>query len=769
MNLRDDEHLSLIVESAPIGVAILDAGTLFIELINDKFLEIAGKPKGDLLGKWYWEPFAEARELYETALSDVARTGAPFYADEIRLMLIRYGSEEWIYVTFVYAALQDNAGKISKVAVWVLENTEKIKERELISASEKRLRALVTTTTDVVYSLSADWEIMYPLDGRGFLQDTHEPITGWRKQNVYPDDMDLVDATIAEAIREKKIFELEHRVLRADGSQGWTISKAVPILDEKGEITEWFGTASDITLRKEAERSMEVTNQEQAATNEELIANIEELALVNQQLGEARQKIEVGEIALRLAIDAANFGTWFIHSATREFITDARLKELFGYYPDEQLSIEQAIAQIREDYRDFVSAKLENAIYNHGDYDVSYPVIGLHDNRLRWLRAIGNLKADPSGTFSAFTGVVMDITEQTLASEKLQNAYEQLRLSREAAELGFFDLDLTKNTLEWDARCRELFGVSHNEPITYENDFVNGLHPDDRDRILAVIAQVFDNSATNGVYDVEYRTIGAEDKKFRWVRAKGQAYFDNEDRPVRFIGSVLDITEQKADELRKNDFIGMVSHELKTPLTSLTGIIQVADKKLKNSEDRFLAGAMEKANVQVKRMSNMINGFLNVSRLESAKLSIDKSAFDVEQLIEEVVSETKLTLISHVIRFERCREMPVFADRDKIGSVITNLITNAIKYSPKGTTVEVRSDIVKERVQISVKDEGMGLKPQDRDKVFERYFRAENHINVSGFGIGLYLSAEIVQRHNGHIWVESELNKGSTFAFTLPL
>lgn len=95
------------------------------------------------------------------------------------------------------------------------------------------------------------------------------------------------------------------------------------------------------------------------------------------------EKIAEGEIAFRLAVNAANFGTWFIHSQTREFITDARLKELFGYHEDEPLSIDQALAQITDEYRPVVASKLENAIYNNGDYDVTYPVVGRHDNRLR--------------------------------------------------------------------------------------------------------------------------------------------------------------------------------------------------------------------------------------------------------------------------------------------------------------------------------------------------------------------------------------------------
>lgn len=323
----------------------------------------------------------------------------------------------------------------------------------------------------------------------------------------------------------------------------------------------------------------------------------------------------------------------------------------------------------------------------------------------------------------------------------------------------------------WDARCRELFGISHNETVTYEKDFVPGLHPDDKERILAIIGNVLIKSVTGGAYDVEYRTVGAQDQQLRWVRAKGQAYFDQDDNPIRFIGSVLDITEQKQDEQRKNDFIGMVSHELKTPLTSLNGIIQIATRKLKGTEDAFLAGAMEKATLQVKRMTNMINGFLNLSRLESAKLLIDKLEFDLPELIEDIVQEIRLTISSHAIEFQYSDSVVVNADHDKINSVLTNLIGNAIKYSPKGKAVEVECKVTGNNVQVSIKDDGMGLLPQDKDKVFDRYFRVEsNHTqHISGFGIGLYLSAEIIHRHNGKIWVESESGKGSTFYFSLPL
>jgi PAS domain S-box-containing protein len=787
----------------------------------------------------------------------------------------------------------------------------------LVAASEARLKALVTATSDVIYSLSADWLVMRELDGRGFLKDTEEPITDWKSRNIYPEDLEKVNAAIDDAVKTKTIFQLEHRVLRANGTLGWTFSRAMPILDDQGEILEWFGTASDITERKNVEEALKesraqshqqkrlyetitattpdllyvfdlnykftyansallsmwgktwdtaigkgllengyepwhaemhereidkirstkqsirgevafkhavlgrrvydyilspvfnehdeveavagttrdvterrlwekslargseelqaineelaATNEELAASNEELIATNEELALVNKQLVNAQEKIEEGQVAFRLAVNAANFGTWHIHSVTREFIVDARLKELFGYYPEEPLSIEQAVAQITEEYREYVSTKLENAIYNNGDYDVTYPVVGLHDSQLRWLRAIGNLKVDSSGAFSAFTGVVMDITEQQLASAEIKHAEENLRMAIEAAGLGTFSINALDRVFVASAKLKEFFGFLEEEDVPYAAA-VNQIHPDYRQQV----ADLVESTIIQGTqFDTEYPIIGFRDGKIHWVRAIGR--MQHSSGKDYFTGVLHEVTEKKQDELRKNDFIGMVSHELKTPLTSMKGYIQVLLSRSKKGEDQrsneFIINALQKANLQVAKMTSMINGFLNISRLESGKIHIDRQIFDLAKLIKEVEDESLTTITSHKVIFAPVETTFVNADWDKIGQVINNLISNAVKYAPYGSTINIGCLTVDGVASVSVRDEGMGIKPADISEIFTRYYRVEGgqmH-SIAGFGIGLYLCAEIIHRHDGKIWAESEFGKGSTFIFTLPL
>jgi signal transduction histidine kinase len=134
-----------------------------------------------------------------------------------------------------------------------------------------------------------------------------------------------------------------------------------------------------------------------------------------------------------------------------------------------------------------------------------------------------------------------------------------------------------------------------------------------------------------------------------------------------------------------------------------------------------------------------------------------------------MIEEARLTTGTHHITFSPCTAMQINADRDKIGSVISNLISNAIKYSPKGKNVTIKCIRHESEVVVSFQDEGMGIKPDDLDKIFDRYYRVETNQHISGFGIGLYLSAEIIERHNGRIWAESESGIGSNFYFSLPL
>ena len=352
------------------------------------------------------------------------------------------------------------------------------------------------------------------------------------------------------------------------------------------------------------------------------------------------------------------------------------------------------------------------------------------------------------------------------ARQKIEQAESQLRLAIEGANLGSWYIDPETKAVETSSKLTEIYGWDKELPMTLE-DAIGQIVGADRERVAKEIEAAV---STGGAYDVSFSMNRFNDGDLIWIRALGKISRMGRERSSVFAGIVMDITEQKRDEQRKNDFIGMVSHELKTPLTSMQAYVQMLLSKAKKADDAFTTNALEQANKQVRKMTTMVNGFLNVSRLEAGKIHIDKRRFDMANLVKEVQEEVILANSSHKFIFNPVLPTIVKADWDKIGHVIHNFISNAVKYAPAQSTIQIACITVGNMVQVSVKDEGKGIHPDDQERLFDRYYRvADTSSQISGFGIGLYLSAEIIHRHDGKIWVESSLDEGSTFYFSLPL
>ncbi|GEN75327.1 PAS domain-containing sensor histidine kinase [Chryseobacterium hagamense] len=392
-------------------------------------------------------------------------------------------------------------------------------------------------------------------------------------------------------------------------------------------------------------------------------------------------------------------------------------------------------------------------------------MVGYYDQRLRWLRAIGNLKADSSGTFSAFTGVVMDITDQYLAGAEIRRAEESLRMAVDAAGLGTFQIGVEDRIFTCSPKLKEFFGFHPDEEMSFE-DAMKQVHPDFRNLMAANAEKAFSEKAR---FDMEHLIIGYHDEKPRWVRAIGE--IQQKEGKEYFAGVLHEITEKKLDEIRKNDFIGIVSHELKTPLTSIKTYIQLMQARSAKIEDGYMVRILDKADLQINKMNTMINGFLDISRLESGKIHINRQWFDLSDLLKAAEEETKATVDSHITVFEPIRSVQVNADRDKIAQVIHNLISNAVKYSPAGSTIWISCTSDDRFAYVSVKDQGKGIKTEDIAHIFDRYYRVENEEmqSISGFGIGFYLCSEIITHHHDFISVESNPCSGSDFVFSLPL
>ena len=350
----------------------------------------------------------------------------------------------------------------------------------------------------------------------------------------------------------------------------------------------------------------------------------------------------------------------------------------------------------------------------------------------------------------------------------LERSEEQIRLAKDAAGMGMFDLDIVADHLVWDERCKALFGVDPLVEVSYTEDFVKGLHHEDRERVLQAVANAYDVKICGGKYDVEYRTVGASDGQIRHVRATGQVHFNALSHPQRFLGVVVDITLEKELQKRKDDFISIASHELKTPVTSLKASLQLMDKLKDKPGNPMLPKLIIQSRRSAERVGALIEDLLNVGRLKQQQLSLKKHTFILSQLLNTCANPISIAG-RHRIEIAGDLELEVYADEDRIDQVVTNFLSNAVKYAPESNIITLTISWLNGFVKVSVTDYGPGIPQEKLTHLFERYYRAdENAQHVSGLGLGLYICKEIIERHEGHIGVDSEVGKGTTFWFTLP-
>lgn len=234
--------------------------------------------------------------------------------------------------------------------------------------------------------------------------------------------------------------------------------------------------------------------------------------------------------------------------------------------------------------------------------------------------------------------------------------------------------------------------------------------------------------------------------------------------PIYYVQFLHDVTTKNKEEQQRKELLSMVSHELKTPITVLKLLISSRMKNIKKVKLEDL----KIMNKELDRLTELINESLDISRIDSDRLNLDLRLVDLNQLVEEVFEQISFILDGHKIIVETVPNLFVIGDYNRIKQVLINFLTNSIKYSNTGTTVELNVSKHKKQVIVSVKDAGIGIPENKLPFVFDKNFQAKKQ-STEGLGLGLYISAEIIKKHHGKIWVKSEEGKGSTFYFSLPL
>ncbi len=369
------------------------------------------------------------------------------------------------------------------------------------------------------------------------------------------------------------------------------------------------------------------------------------------------------------------------------------------------------------------------------------------------------------GSDSRRVGVLFtDITAQRRTEEALRASEERFRTlfqrSADAVQLV---------TIEG----RILFSSDSVETVLgYRPDEIEGevitpyIHPDDRVRVFAALDSI--TGEPGGYTTLTYR-VRHRDGSWAWLETTLANHLETPHLGV-IVGNFRNVTARVELERQKDDFLAVATHELKTPVTSLKGYAQVLRNRFRKAGDEASATLMGRMDRQLDKLTALIGDLLDVTRLDTGTLPLQPQAFDLDELAHETVGDLQLTTERHRIVLESAGGTMVEADRDRTGQVLINFLANAILYSGDHTDITVTVVAEPDRAGVTVRDRGIGIPAGQQDRVFDRFYRVQDVRGEirPGLGLGLYISAEIVRRQGGEIWVASREGEGSTFGFWLP-
>jgi len=286
---------------------------------------------------------------------------------------------------------------------------------------------------------------------------------------------------------------------------------------------------------------------------------------------------------------------------------------------------------------------------------------------------------------------------------------------------------------------------------------------------IDILKEVYQTGITYHADQEEFQVIidGKEEK--RWFSFTYKPIKDSSGQVYAIIHAAMDVTKLVRLQQQKDEFLGIASHELKTPVTSIKAYVQVLERMISNEGDGKKATMVRKMDLQLNRLTGLIGDLLDVTKIQSGKMTFNPIEFDFDAAVEDIVDEMQHISSKHKLICDFKSNAIVFADKERIGQVITNFLSNAIKYSADAAEIDIATSNQDGKVILSVKDYGIGISEEMQPLVFDQFYRVDGNLQHTypGLGLGLYISSEIIKSEGGRIWVNSTLGQGATFFFAL--
>lgn len=738
-NTPDFKNIESILAHAPAMICILRGPDFVFELANENYYQLVGHR--EIIGKTAMEAIPEAKgQGFFELLEEVKRTGKPYIGFDVPIKLnIGNNEQRNSYIDFVYQPIFDDLGEVDGIFVYLIDVTEKVLVRKKIEQSEAELREIIDAVPAMIWITNENGESTYlnknwynytgqnekEAEGFGWLEVTH------------PEDKNYAAQSFKKASKERKPYSATFRIKDHTGAFRWVIDRGRPKYSLDRKYEGMIGSVVDVHEEK--------IKDQQVRDSEYRIRNIVEEATVATAIyvGE-EMKIELANEAM---LKLWGKGAAAIGKTLRE-----ALPELEGQPFHDLLAEVFTTGNTYWGKEDKVDLEINGKIQT-GYFNFTY-------------KPLRNEKGEIYGILN----MAVDVTELVRSKMLVKESEIHFRQMANLMPTKVSNTDPYGNFIYFNQEWLAYTGLSFEE--LKEKGWTDIIHPDEREDFRKKWQTSLDSGDP---FEMELRCRN-KNGKYKWHLGRAEAVKDDDDAIKMWIITNTEIQKFKEEEKRKGDFMKMVSHELKTPVTSIKGYVQLLLSMLKREEvdpvinSLPLKPSLERIDHQIKRLTRLISEMLDLSRIEENKLELQKQDFYINELVDDTVQDLKFTNTQHRIEVIHEYTCKIHADKDRIGQVLINFITNAIKYSPDSKDILVKVQKYKNhRVAVSVRDQGIGIEKKNHTNIFKRFYRVggKSEETYSGFGIGLYLAKEIIQRHDGSITVKSKKGKGSDFCFIL--
>jgi two-component system CheB/CheR fusion protein len=639
----------------------------------------------------------------------------------------------------------------SRVVVTMLDVTTSRRTEHALRESQERFRLAVRAVHGHIYDVSLPSRRVWRSDGLvglvGFQPDDVPSHPGWWTERIHPDDAGPVLAYgYAQIDAGAESYDTRYRVRHRDGHYVRVWDRVLLVRDPAGQLRRVVGSVTDVTAEEQA-----------------FLA-----------LRESQAALEAAEERSRLALDAARLGTFDYDLRTGSLHWDARTRELFGAGPSFVPTYESFVAGVHRADRAAIQAVLDDSARreDRGRYEAEFRYVGHDTGVVRRVRAYGRIAFEGDAPVRVI-GTVQDVTEQRDAAERLRAFADSMpQLAWVAGADG-------RNEFT-NRRWAEYTGAAHLGP---ERSWLGHVHPDDLGRVLDAWRAA---SASGQSYEVEYR-LRRHDGAWRWFLARGIPQRDAGGAVTHWFGTSTDVDEAKRLEQalranehglreadrRKDEFLATLAHELRNPLAPIRSAAKILGSP--RLGERELAWSRDVIARQVQHMARLLDDLLDISRITRGRLELRRGRVGLAGIVDAAVETARPLLDArrHTLHVALPDPPPdLDADPVRLAQVLANLLTNAAKYTDPGGRIELHAQVAGGAVQVAVRDDGIGLAPEQIGRVFDMFSQVTTALDRSegGLGIGLALVRGLVELHGGRVEARSDgPGRGSEFLVVLPL